>query len=80
MGSGEYLEPSNTQIVHDYRVLGGCCLEQPKHYQFMAVRRSKNRRGGGNVVGIICPLVEIRLTDLLKSGGSGTPDSYRPEY
>jgi hypothetical protein len=37
-----------------------------------AVGRSENPWGGGsdNLVGVLCPLVEIGLTDLPKSGGA----------
>ena len=51
-----------------------------------AVGRSENPGRGHvvcNMVGIICPLVEIRLTDLPKSwrgGGHNTPGSDSPEY
>ena len=38
-----------------------------------AAGRSKNPGGINDVVGIICPLVEIRLTDLPKSGGTMAP-------
>ena len=38
-----------------------------------AVGRSENPGGSNDVVGIICPLVEIGLTDLPKSGGTMAP-------
>ena len=39
-----------------------------------AVATSENRGGGArsNLVGIMCPPVEIGLTDLPKTGGGGT--------
>ena len=40
---------------------------------FRAVGMSENPGGSSNVVGIICPPVEIELTDLSKSGGVIAP-------
>ena len=44
-------------------------------FNSIAVGRSANPRGGGSsdVVGIICPLIEIEFTDLSKSGGTMAP-------